>query len=185
MTMTEEAKREVELFKKKQDIYGQMCADSALRAFISMANDNHSGFSWNITTHLLTRLLNDLPLTPIVDEDFLDQEGITQEDPRYLKEQGLKSHLSCNRMCSVFRKETLDGKVAYHDVDRVVCYDEEDPKKIPFISYVGSELVDKMFPITMPYYPPVEKYIVMLKDDKPIWVKTPEGEKIMVNENDK
>ena len=34
MTMSEEAKREVELFKKNQDIYGQMCADSALRAFM-------------------------------------------------------------------------------------------------------------------------------------------------------
>ena len=185
MTMTELAKREIELFKAKQDVYGQMCADSALRAYLSMAKDGHSGFSWGVTSNILIRLLNDLPLTPITDDDFLDQEGIVQEDPRYLKEQGLKSSLDCKRVCSVFRKETIDGKVTYHDVDRVVCYDEEDPKKIPFISSVGSRLVDKMFPITIPYYPPVEKYIVMLKDDKPIWVKTPEGEKIMVNENDK
>lgn len=184
MTMSEEAKREVELFKKKQDIYGQMCADSALRAFMSMANDNHSGFSWNITSSILIRLLNDLPLTPIVDEDFLDQEGITQEDPRYLKEQGLKSHLYCNRLCSVFRNETIDGKVSYTDVDRVICYDEEHPG-VSFTCGIGTKLVDKMFPITMPYYPTVTKYIVMFKDEKPIWVKTPDGEKIMVNENDK
>lgn len=42
----------------------------------------------------------------------------------------------------------------------------------------GSRLIDKMFPITMPNYPTVEKYIVMLRDGKPIWVRTPEGEKI-------
>ena len=45
MTMSELAKKEIELFKKKQDMYGQMCADSAFRAFMSMANDSHSGFS--------------------------------------------------------------------------------------------------------------------------------------------
>lgn len=185
MTMSELAKREIELFKAKQDVYGQMCADSAFKAFKSMAEDNHSGFSWNITSSILIRLLNDLPLTPITDDDFLEQNGLVQEDPRYLKEQGLKSSLGCKRLCSVFRKETIDGIVTYLDVNRVVCYDEEDEKEIPFSSSVGSRLVDKMFPITMPYYPPVEKYIVMLKDDKPIWVKTPEGEKIMVNENDK
>ena len=183
--MSELAKREIELFKAKQDVYGQMCADSAFKAFKSMAEDNHSGFSWDVTACLLTRLLADLPLTPITDDDFLDQDGLVQEDPRYLKEQGLKSSLGCKRLCSVFREETLDGKVTYNDVDRVVCYDEEDPKKIPFSSFVGSRLVDKMFPITMPYYPTIQKYIVMLKDDKPIWVKAPDGEKIMVNENDK
>lgn len=183
--MSELAKREIELFKAKQDVYGQMCADSAFKAFKSMANDNHSGFSWSITSSILIRLLNDLPLTPITDDDFLDQDGLFQEDPNYLKERGLKSRLGCKRLCSIFRKETIDGKVTYLDVNRVVCYDEEDEKEIPFSSSVGSRLVDKMFPITMPYYPTIQKYIVMLKDDKPIWVKTPEGEKIMVNENDK
>lgn len=183
--MSELAKREIELFKKKQDMYGQMCADSAFKAFKSMVEDNHSGFSWDVTSGILIRLLYDLPLTPITDEDFLDQEGLVQESSDYLKEHGLKSSLDCKRLCSVFRKETLDGKVTYLDVNRVICYDEEDPKKIPFSSSIGSRLVDKMFPITMPYYQTIQKYIVMLKDDKPIWVKTPEGEKIMVeNKNE-
>ena len=180
MTMSELAKKEIELFKKKQDMYGQMCADSAFRAFMSMANDSHSGFSWDVTSGILIRLLYDLPLTPITDEDFLDQDGLVQESPDYLKERGLKSSLECNRLCSVFRKETLDGKVSYTDVDRVMCYDEEYPG-VSFTCGIGTKLVDKMFPITMPYYPTVTKYIVMFKDEKPIWVKTPDGEKIPVD----
>lgn len=184
MTMTELAKREIELFKEKQDMYGQMCADSAFRAFMSMAKDSHSGFSWDVTAGILIRLLNGLPLTPITDDDFLDQEGLIQEDPKYLKECGLKSSLACKRLCSIFRNETLDGKVSYTDVDRVVCYDEENPR-VSFTCGTGTKLVDKMFPITMPYYPTLTKYIVIFKDEKPIWVKMPDGEKIMVNENDK
>ena len=125
--MSELAKKEIELFKKKQDMYGQMCADSAFRAFMSMAKDSHSGFSWDVTSGILIRLLYDLPLTPITDEDFLDQEGLFQESPDSLRKSGLKSSLECNRLCSVFRNETLDGKVSYTDVDRVMCYDEENP----------------------------------------------------------
>lgn len=180
MTMSELAKKEIELFKKKQDMYGQMCADSAFRAFMSMANDSHSGFSWDVTSGILIRLLYDLPLTPITDEDFKDQDGVVQESSDSLRKRGLKSSLECNRLCSVFRNETLDGKVSYTDVDRVMCYDEENPG-VSFTCGIGTKLVDKMFPITMPYYPTVTKYIVMFKDEKPIWVKTPDGEKIPVD----
>lgn len=180
MTMTKLAEREIELFKQKQDMYGQMCADSAFRAFSSMAKDGHSGFSWDVTAGILIRLLYDLPLTPITDEDFLDQEGLVQESPSYLKEHGLKSSLDCKRLCSVFRNETLDGKVSYTDVDRVMCYDEEYPGA-SFTCGIGTKLVDKLFPITMPYYPTITKYVVMFKNEKPIWVKTPDGEKIPVD----
>lgn len=179
--MSELAKKEIELFKKKQDMYGQMCADSAFRAYMSMVNDSHSGFSWDVTSGILIRLLYDLPLTPITDEDFLDQEGLIQESPDYLKERGLKSSLSCKRLCSVFRYEAIDGKVTYTDIDRVVCYDEENPS-VSFTCGTGTKLVDKMFPITMPYYPTVTKYIVMFKDEKPIWVKTPEGRILYLGE---
>ena len=98
MTMSELAKKEIELFKKKQDMYGQMCADSAFRAFMSMANDSHSGFSWDVTSGILIRLLYDLPLTPITDEDFKDQDGVVQESPDSLRKRGLKSSLECNRL---------------------------------------------------------------------------------------
>lgn len=178
MDMNEWAKKEVELFCKGQDEYGKLCAESALKAFLSLSDDGHSGFSWGVTTSLLLRLMDGLPLRPIEDSDFLDQEGMIQQSEEYLREFGLKSDLQCKRMSSLFRQETLDGKVTYHRTDRVLCYDEEDEKRIPFTCGDGSRLIDEMFPITMPYCPTTEKYVVMFRDGKPIWVKTPEGEKI-------
>lgn len=178
MDMSEWAKNEVELFCKGQDEYGKLCAKSALKAFSSLCDDNHSGFSWEITRNLLLRLMDGIPLKPIKDSDFLDQEGMIQQSEESLRDRGLRSDLQCKRMPSLFRQETLDGKVTYHCVDRTVCYDEEDEKRIPFTCGEGSRLIDKMFPITMPYYPTGEKYVVMFRDGKPIWVRTPEGEKI-------
>lgn len=178
MDMSEWAKGEVELFCKGQDDYGKLCAKSALKAFLSLSDDGHSGFSWGITRAILVRLMDDLPLRPIEDSDFLNQDGTIQESEESLRERGLKSDLQCKRMPSLFRQETLDGKVTYHNTDRTVCYDEEDKKRIPFTCGEGSRLIDKMFPVTMPYYPTVEKYVVMFRDGKPIWVRTPDGEKI-------
>lgn len=178
MDMNEWAKNEVKFFCKGQDEYGKLCAKSALKAYISLCDDNHSGFSWGVATSLLIRLMDGLPLRPIEDSDFLDQEGMVQESDGYIRKMGLKSHLQCKRMPSLFREETNDGKVTYSDTERVLCYDEEDEKRIPFHCGDGSRLIDKMFPITMPYYPTTEKYIVMFRDGKPIWTKTPEGEKI-------
>lgn len=178
MKMSEWGKNEIEFFCKGQDDYGKLCAKSALKAYISLCDDNHSGFSWGITRAILVRLMDDLPLRPIEDSDFLDQEGMVQESDGYIRKMGLKSHLQCKRMPSLFREETNDGKVTYSDTERVLCYDEEDEKRIPFHCGDGSRLIDKMFPITMPYYPTVEKYVVMFRGGKPIWVRTPEGEKV-------
>lgn len=177
MKVSEWAKREVELFCKNQDTYGKLCAESALKAFMSLSDNGHSGFSWEVTRDILVRLMDDLPLRPIEDSDFLDQEGMIQVGEEYLREFGLKSYLQCKRMPNLFRQETLDGKVTYHCTGRVLCYDEEDGKRIPFTCGDGSRLIDKMFPITMPYCPTGQKYVVMFRDGKPIWVKTPEGEK--------
>ena len=62
------------------------------------------------------------PLTPITDEDFFIKancrEAQSLETPEYLKERGLKSSIQCPRMSSLFREETLEGKVSYHDIDR-------------------------------------------------------------------
>lgn len=178
MDMSEWAKNEVELFCKGQDEYGKLCAKSALKSFMSLCDDNHSGFSWGITRDILVRLMDGLPLRPIEDSDFLNQEVMEQESDGYLRKMGLKSVLQCKRMSSLFRQETLDGKVTYNDTERVLCYVEEDEKRIPFHCGEGSRLIDEMFPITMPYYPTTEKYVVMFRNGKPIWVKTPEGEKI-------
>lgn len=179
MTKSDWARREIEIFSREQDGYGCMCAESALKAFLSLCVDGHSGFSFGVTKGLLERLMGGLPLKPIEDKDFFDQNGMVGQSQEFLDEMNLKSDLQCRRMPSLFRYESKDGKVTYCDIDRVICYDEEEyEKRIAFSSGEADRIVDKMFPIQMPYWPSKQKYIVMFRDGKPIWVKTPEGERI-------
>ena len=95
---------------------------------------------------------------PITDDDFISDEYKMYESPEYLKENGLKSELQCPRMFSLFRKETLDGKITYSDSDRVVFHDANGNGW--WHSGYATKIVDEMFPITMPYYPSKEKYKV-------------------------
>ena len=158
------AKKEVELFKEKQDDYGKLCADSALDAFLSLMADNHSGFSIKITQNLLNRLINGQPLQPIEDKDFFVNDkdySFLSESEEQLKKVGLKSSLQCPRMSSLFRNEKLDGTVIYDDVERTIfidTYDENNPST--WHSGGDDKIVDKLFPITMPYYPSTKQYKV-------------------------
>ena len=199
MKMSEWAKREVEIACKKENPnwdgksfdYGCACYQSALKAYQSLCEDEHSGMSFNITKNILIRLMEGNPLTPITDDDFFIDGNMPYESPERLKEKGLKSNLQCPRMTSLFRKETLDGKVSYTDIDRVVYVDENG-------GYWGNgrvtKIIDKMFPIKMPYTPSNQKYKVYGEDfllDKRngdydheafLYVITPEGEKIELDE---
>jgi len=199
MKMSEWAKREVEIACKKENPnwdgksfdYGCACYQSALKAYNSLCEDGHSGMSFDLTKNILIRLMEGNPLTPITDEDFFVDGNMPYESQEYLKERGLKSDLQCPRMTSLFRKETLDGKVSYTDVDRAVFVDENG-------GYWGNgwvtDIIDKMFPITMPYNPSNQKYKVYGEDfllDKRngdydhkafLYVITPEGNKIELDE---
>lgn len=202
MTMTEWAKKEVELYKEKQDDYGNLCADSALKAFLSLMNDAHSGFSWEMTSNILNRLCRNLPLTPIEDKDFVQNFDIPEDSEEYLKVHNLKSNIQCPRMFSLFRNEKLDGTVSYDDVGRTIfvdTYNKDHPST--WHSGEADKIVDKMFPITMPYYPSTKQYKVYGKlmyvdkngNDKTKehvgtynktiyeYLITPEGEKIELN----
>lgn len=199
MAMSEWAKKEVEIACKKENPnwdgkgfdYGCACYQSALKAFLSLCEDGHSGMSFSLTKNILIRLMEGNPLTPITDEDFaITEDSILQSD-EYLKERGLKSNIQCPRKTSLFRKETLDGKVSYSDVDRVVFFDKDGHS---WISGKARKIVDRMFPITMPYVPSNEKFKVYGEDfllDKKngdfdheafLYVITPNGEKIELDE---
>lgn len=170
------------------------CYKSALKAYKSLAEDGHSGMSFNFTRDILTRLMNDMPLTPITDEDFFSvgcgTEKYPAEHPDYLQERGLKDSRQCPRMSSLFREETLDGKVTYKDVDRAYHVNIEDESDT-YHSWDG--FLDDMFPITMPYMPKQGKYKIyeqtFLTDRKNgdfdtkgiFYVITPEGERIDIN----
>ena len=175
--------------------YGCDCYKSALKAFKSLMDDGHSGMSFSFTKNILERLMEGLPLTPITDSDFFSVEQGTEDFPaeseEYLKERGLRSSLQCPRMSRLFRKETLDGKVSYHDVDRCVCVNVESPSDT--YSSGIDRIVDEMFPITMPYNPTpgvyklyVQTFLVDKKngdfDTKGIlYVETPKGKRVDVN----
>lgn len=199
------AKNEIENICKKDnpdfDIfsddfdYDWSCYKSAFKAYRSICNDGHSGMSYGFTRNILIKLLNEQPLTPIVDEDFSHDLGGTIQYPleseEYLKERGLKSDIQCPRRSGLFRTETLDGKVTYTDIDRSYCFDIEHPSNT--YHGFGCSIVDELFPITMPYMPSAKKYEVATREflvDKShgdfdtieiAYINTPEGEKVDVN----
>ena len=201
MNMSEWAERECRIACKRENPdfnfdsndfdYGCSCYKSALKAYQSLMEDEHSGSSFNFTKSILIRLMDGQPLTPITDEDFFSVERGTKSHPleseEYLKERGLKSHYQCPRMFSLFREETLDGKVRYHDVGRAYFVDIEEPSDT-YSSW--DDFLDDMFPITMPYSPKKGKYKIYAQtfltdkrngdfDTKGIlYVITPSGEKV-------
>ena len=166
MTTSDWAEKEIEIACKKENPnwdrksfdYGCSCYQSALKAYKSLCEDGHSGYSFELTKNILIRLMNGLPLKPITDEDFTSVEPEIWESPEYLKENGLKSDLQCPRMSSLFRKETLEGKITYIDVNRTIMHDANGDAWCN--CSIASEIVDDMFPIKMPYYPSIEKYKV-------------------------
>ena len=75
MSMLEWAKKEVELACKRENPdrkdgewdYGCACYESALKAFKSLLEDEHSGYSIGLTKNILVRLIEGKVLTPIED----------------------------------------------------------------------------------------------------------------------
>ena len=201
MTLMNWAERECRIACKKENPdydfdsnefdYGCSCYKSALKAYNSLMEDGHSGASFGFTKNILIKLMDGQPLTPITDDDFFSVERGTEtyplESDEYLKERGLKSHYQCPRMSSLFREETLDGKISYHDVDRAYFVNIEDPSDT-YSSW--DRFLDDMFPITMPYVPERGKYKIYAQtfladenngdfDTKGIlYVITPSGEKV-------
>lgn len=78
--------------------YGCACYESALKAFRSLCEDGHSGFSIGLTKAILNRLINNKPLLPIEDTDDVwtdisDISGLKGEEVNY----------QCKRMSSLFK----------------------------------------------------------------------------------
>ena len=169
--------------------YGCNCYKSALKAYKSLCEDDHSGASFNFTRIILERLMEGQPLTPITDEDF--EGGVSIFSDKDLASRGLKSEIQCPRMSSLFRRETLDGKVSYSDNNRAYCINIENP--FDTCSSAKDRVVDEFFPITMPYIPEKGKYKVyyqtFLTDKKNgdfdtqaiLYFITPDGKRVDVN----
>lgn len=157
MSMSEWAKREVELAIKKEGEcdYGVGCYESALKAFNSLMEDGHSGLSIEATAYILNRLIFGMPLTPIEDTDDIWSRSFT--DPNGDK------HYQCERMYSLFKCVHPDGTITYSDSNRIICY-SIDNSEISYHSSLVSRIVNEMFPITMPYYPNINSYKVYCEE---------------------
>ena len=169
--------------------YGCSCYKSALKAYKSLVEDGHSGASFSFTKDILERLMRNEPLTPITDDDFKGGSLIYSDEDLALL--GLKSKIQCPRMSSLFRKETLDGKITYSDVDRAYCVNVENPSDT-FSCGRETNIVDELFPIQMPYLPEKGEYKVyvqtFLTDKKNgdfdtqgfLYLITPDGKRINI-----
>ena len=185
------AEKEIELACKKENPewdgksfdYGCACYQSALKAFKSLCEDGHSGMSIGFTQNILNRLIDGKCLTPIEDTDDVWNELDARENG--------EKHYQCKRMSSLFKDVHDDGTITYHDNDRQVGIDTNG---LSYHSGRVSKIVNKMFPITMPYFPPNKPYRVyseeFLVDPKNgdydtwayLYVMTPEGERIELNQ---
>ena len=167
MNMKEWAKNEVKLACEREKRicaedgrpedagYGVACYKSALRAFNSLCKDGHSGFSIGITRAILDALIDGKPLTPI--EDTPEVWG----SPDDYRNDGSLTY-QCKRMSRLFKNVNSDGQVVYHDVDRVVYVDANNPT-VSWRDGISGKIIDEMFPINMPYTGDV-KYTIYGED---------------------
>lgn len=156
MSMKEWAENEIRLAREKERSttknydewdYGCACYESALKAFKTLLEDDHSGMSINITKSILNRLIDGNPLTPINDtddvwNDICDRSGLHGEIASY----------QCKRMSSLFKYVYANGDIKYHDINRIVCADINHPT-LTYYNGLISNIIDEMYPITMPYMP--------------------------------
>lgn len=191
MSMSEWAKREVEIACKRENPdrkegefdYGCACYESALKAFNSLMEDGHSGFSISLTKQILNRLIDRKPLTPIEDTDDIWRESYISEDSM--------RHYQCRRMSSLFKDVYPDGSVKYTDNNRVSMI--EMKSNTAWHCGLASDIVEELFPLKLPYMPYDEPFTVYVKEflTDPnngdydtigvYYIKTPDGEKVEVN----
>ena len=185
MELSDWAKKEIALIKcKEDDEYTNGILNSAVKAFLSLCEDGHSGMSIGFTKNILDRLIRCKPLTVLTGDDS-EWEVISIEKDNYIQYQ--------NKRCSsVFKKVYANGDIEYSDIDRVVC--ENLANGITYYSGSIIKVVDRFLPvITMPYYPPVDPIRVFVEDflvDPAngdfdtrgiFYAITPSGERIEIN----
>lgn len=122
--------------------YAESCYQSALKAYNSLCDDEHSGMSFSITAGILKRLCSGYPLTPI--DDTEDVWNLIRETPD-------KTEYQCRRMFSLFKTVSkVDGSVQFHDIDRFVCV---DPSGATYTNNFINQQLNKLYPLTLPYMP--------------------------------
>lgn len=134
--------------------YGCACYQSALKAFKSLEEDGHSGYSIGFTKQILNRLIDGNPLTPIEDTDDIWND-VTDSDKSQKKYQ-------CKRMSSLFKTIHSDGTVEYSDNNRFIMV--ETLSDTTWHSGLVSNVLKEMYPIKMPYIPANRPYKAMCEE---------------------
>lgn len=146
MSMLEWAENEVKIASNGEDCYGCGCYGSALKAYKSLLDDDHSYASFGITATILKRLLSEYPLTPIEDTPETWNE---HELPLY--SDGSIVDYQCKRMHSLFKRvNNKTGEVTYRDINRTVFIDYNGGR---WMSGLADEYIDSLYPVKLPYYP--------------------------------
>lgn len=168
--------------------YAAGCYESALKAFKSLYEDEHSGMSIGTTKRLLCWLIDGKPLTPIDATDDVWRLTTRPENFDYESYQ-------CTRMSSLFKDVYPDGTVKYNDVNRVVLsiVNSINPD-IYWHSGFASRLVNEMYPISFPYSPEDKPYVVKVSeilfdpekggdyDTMAVWsIKLPDGSEDIIH----
>lgn len=161
MSLLDWAKNEIEIacktaqntFIDDEGSYRCACYESALKAFKCLCEDGHSGMSMDVTQNILNRLIDGRCLTPIHDlpenwKEVWSRDGYTE--------------YQCRRMTSLFKRVYTDGTVTYRDINRFVGTYEGS--KCTYHSGHIDRVMEKLYPITMPYIPENKPYYVYSED---------------------
>lgn len=180
--------KEREMSKGKgEENDGIACYESALRAYRSLMRASKDQFYIFTIKGILNRLIDGKPLSPI--EDTPDVwEDISQS----CSHEDTHRHYQCKRMPALFKDVAPDGTITFSDVGRTYTVDIEKPDVAHKNSF-SIRLIDKIFPITMPYFPTDKRFVVVrdtfLVDPKNgdydtmafLYLITPTGKKIELN----
>lgn len=144
--------------KDREWDYRCACYESALKAFNSLCEDGHSGFSIGLTKAILNRLINKKPLLPIEDtdevwSDISDTSGLKGEGRNY----------QCKRMSSLFKCVYADGTIKYRDVNRYHGVNINNPDA-SYHSGLIDTVMDELYPINMPYMPADRAFKIYTED---------------------
>lgn len=159
MNISKWAEKEIEIVlaahDENEDFFGyyKACLESALKALNALLEDEHSGMSICVTKDILNRLIDGKPLSPIEDtEGAWVEVDFGTANKRY----------RCKRMGSLRKNVYPSGKVEYRDNSRVRCVNIVNGAV--YTSGLITRLIDEMYPITMPYMPTNNPYIVYCRD---------------------
>ena len=156
------AKEEVELACKRATIDSEnkafyedsTCYKAALIAYEGLMRSCYCTSAIDTTKKILIRLMDNLPITPIMEEDF-GREGTIPSDGTIL------SVVPCKRYPSLLKITYVNGYVKYSDRGRVQYTDFTGHDNLALDNDSVIDAIDKIDPISLPYLPSMNKYMVV------------------------